>query len=83
MDISGSNRQFRQFLDKAEDAARGGYDAWVVQSTGEKVAVALALNRSDWLARIGYTIAEAIERTDDWIPLVRVVERTLKDKDLI
>ena len=83
MNTCTSDRQFKQFLGKAEDAARGGYNAWAVQSTGEKVAVALALNRSDWLAAIGYTIAQAIERTDDWIPLVRVVERALKDRGLI
>ena len=28
-----------------------------------KVAVALVLNRADWLAEIQYTIAEAIERS--------------------
>lgn len=82
MDLSNSS-QFKHFLGKAWDAAAGGYDAWVVQSTAEKVAVALVLNRADWLARMGWTIAEAIDRTDDWIPLVRLVERTLKDKGLI
>ncbi len=83
MDTSTSNHRFRHFLGKAEDAARGGYAAWAGQSTGEKVAVALALNRADWLAAIGYTMAQAIERTDDWIPLVRAVERTLKDRGLV
>lgn len=73
----------RRFLGKAEDAATGGYDAWVVQSTGEKVAVALALNRADWLSRMGYTLAEAIDRTDDWLPFVRPVERALRDRGLI
>jgi hypothetical protein len=33
-----------------------------VQSTGEKLAVAFALNRADWLAEFGYTLVEAIER---------------------
>ena len=47
---------------KAQDAKRGGHDAWAVQSTGEKVAVALVLNRADWLVEQDYTIAEAIER---------------------
>jgi hypothetical protein len=83
MDIPSMNSQFRHFLGKAEDAAAGGYADWVVQSTGEKVAVALALNRPDWLAKMGYTIAQAIDRTDDWIPLVRIVERNLKDRGLI
>ena len=83
MNTSSMNSQLRHFLRKAEDAATCGYEAWIVQSTGEKVAVALALNRADWLAKIGWTIPRAIEWTDDWIPLVRIVERTLKDRGLI
>jgi len=74
---------FLHFFEKAKDAAEGGYDAWVVQSTGERLAVALALNRADWLANIGFTIAEAIDRVDDWTPLVRPVERALRDRGLI
>jgi len=50
---------------------RCGRGAWAVQSTGEKVAVALVLNRADWLEEIGYTIAEAIERAgQDWIAII-------------
>jgi hypothetical protein len=32
---------------------------WQAQSTGEKLAVALALNRLDWIAEMGYSVAEA------------------------
>lgn len=75
-----SDSTYRHFYGKALDAARGGYDAWHVQSTGEKVAVALALNRADWLAHMGYTIAEAIERAGpEWIALVPRIERELRD----
>lgn len=36
-------------------------------STGERVYVALAANRADLLASMGYTIAEAVARLgDDW-----------------
>jgi hypothetical protein len=56
------NDRYAHLLRKARDARRGGHDAWGVQSTEEKVAVALALNRSDWLAESDYTIPEAIER---------------------
>ncbi len=74
--------ELRHFLGKARDAKRGGRDAWSVQSTGEKVAVALALNRADWLAEMGYSIAEAIERTGaDWLRLVPQVERLLRAED--
>ncbi len=54
-----SESTYRHFYGKALDAARGGYDVWRAQSTGERVSVALALNRADWLEKIGYTIAEA------------------------
>lgn len=60
------------------DAKRFGYDAWRVQSTGEKVAVALVLNRPDWLADMGYTIAEAVGRAGpEWMNGIERVERAL------
>ena len=65
-----------------EDAKRGGRDAWAVQSTGEKVAVALVLNRADWLAEYGYTIAEAIERAgQEWASMIPQVARQLTDEE--
>lgn len=74
--------EFNHLLRKARDAKRGGRNAWAVQSTGEKVAVALVLNRADWLQSMGYTLAEAIDRTgDEWIKLVPLVERKLRDED--
>jgi len=73
--------EFRHLLGKARDAKRGGRAAWDVQSTGEKVAVALVLNRADWLKSMGYTLAEAIDRTGpEWIGLVPLVERVLRDE---
>ncbi|MBC3884934.1 MULTISPECIES: hypothetical protein [Oxalobacteraceae] len=72
--------EFRHYFAKAKDAKRGGKDAWDVQSTGEKVAVALALNKPEWLASLGYTLAEAIDRTGpQWIALLPRVERALLD----
>lgn len=77
-----NNAEFNHLLRKACDAKRGGRDAWAVQSTGEKVAVALVLNRADWLADMGYTLAEAIDRTgQEWIGLVPLVERTLRNEE--
>ena len=73
---------YEHLLRKAQDAKRGGHEAWTVQSTGEKVAVALVLNRPDWLANYGYTIAEAIDRTGrEWIDLIPQVARQLADED--
>ncbi len=72
-----------QLLNKARDAMRGGHDAWVVQSTGEKVAVALVLNRADWLAEFDYTIAEAIERAgQEWVAMIPQIARQLGEEDV-
>jgi hypothetical protein len=72
--------EFRHYFGKAKDAKRGGRAAWDVQSTGEKVAVALALNKPEWLASMGYTLAEAIDRTGpQWIALLPRVEHALRD----
>lgn len=73
--------EYRHFLGKARDAKRGGHAAWCVQSTGEKVAVALALNRADWLEEVGYTIPEAIDRTGEWVSLIPKVARTLGNEE--
>jgi len=75
-----TNAEMAHFLGKARDAARGGRDAWSVQSTGEKVAVALVLNRADWLAAMDYPMAEAIERTGPaWVAMIPAIARQLRD----
>jgi hypothetical protein len=73
--------EYSHLLDKARAAKRGGHDAWAVQSTGEKVTVALVLNRADWLAEMDYTLAEAIDRTGaEWLSMVPAVARVLADE---
>ena len=68
------NDRYEHLLRKSRDAKRGGHEAWSVQSTGEKVAIALVLNRADWLSTIQYTIAEAIERSGiEWVAIIRQV----------
>ncbi|AOL20343.1 MULTISPECIES: hypothetical protein [Xanthomonas] len=58
----------QHIVGKSRDAERGGFG---VLSTGEKLAVALVLNRFDWLTQMGYTIAEAIERIGaSWAALI-------------
>jgi len=72
--------QYEHLLRKSQDAKRGGLDAWAVQSTGEKLAVALLLNRADWLAEAQYTIAEAIERSGvEWVAIIPQVTRQLAE----
>ena len=73
--------QYEHLLRKSRDAQHGGHDAWAVQSTGEKVAMALVLNRVDWLAEIQYTIAEAIERSGaEWVSIIPQIARQLEDE---
>ncbi|MEX3859672.1 hypothetical protein AB3X94_37410 [Paraburkholderia sp. BR10923] len=51
-------------------------------STGEALAAAIVLNRPEWLARMNYTLAEAIDRIDDsWLPLLRKAERIIKERE--
>lgn len=76
------NDRYEHLLRKSRDAKRGGHDAWAVQSTGEKVAVALVLNRADWLAEMQYTMAEAIERSGpEWVAVVPRIARQLADEE--
>jgi hypothetical protein len=76
------NDRYEHLLRKSRNAKRGGHDAWGVQSTGEKVAVALVLNRADWLAEIGYTIPEAIDRSGvEWVAMIPQVARQLAEEE--
>lgn len=76
------NTQYEHLLRKADDAKRGGHNAWSVQSTGEKVAVALVLNRADWLAEMDYTLAEAIDRSGlEWVSMIPKIARQLDEKE--
>jgi hypothetical protein len=76
------NDRYEHLLRKSRDAKRGGRDAWVVQSTGERVAVALVLNHADWLAEVGYTLPEAIERSGaEWVAMIPQVARQLTEEE--
>ncbi len=75
--------RYEHLLHKARDAKHGGHDAWSVQSTGEKVAVALVLNRADWLAEHGYTLAEAIDRFGpEWVEIIPRIARQLAEEEV-
>ncbi|MBV6843578.1 hypothetical protein [Xanthomonas euvesicatoria] len=52
-------------------------------STGEALTAALVLNRHDWLAEMGYTIAHALDRIDsDTAQHLRDAERALRQEGL-
>ena len=76
------NDRYEHLLRKSSEAKRGGHDAWGVQSTGEMVAVALVLNRADWLTQIDYSIPEAIERSGaEWVAVIPQVARQLAEEE--
>lgn len=54
---SGADRLIRM-----ADAVERSPDYFGVLSSGERLAVAFLLNRPDWIARDGYTLAEALRR---------------------
>ena len=59
-------------LNRMADACAANPGHRSVLSTGERLAVALILDRSDWLAEWQYTMLQAIERVGaDWMTAVR------------
>jgi hypothetical protein len=75
--------EYSHLIGKAQDVKHVGRESWGVLSTGERVAVALVLNRANWLAEYGYTIAEATDRTgSEWMALISKVARELAGEDL-
>lgn len=73
------NPEYLQLLSKARDAKAGGERAWGVMSTGECLAVAFVLNRADWIADMGYTLAEALDRVGaEWLAFVPHVAHQLR-----
>lgn len=68
---------YQQALSKTRDAAMKGSTGGM--STGEALMAALALNRTDWLQKMGYTIAGALERVgDEWAALLPRVAREIQ-----
>lgn len=50
-------------------------------STGERLIVALVLNRADWLQQLGYTMVEAIDWIgDEWVQPLRQAQRMLNEE---
>lgn len=47
-----------------------------VLSTGERIAVALVLDRAEWLAEMGYSLLDAVDRLGPvWLEAARGVRR--------
>lgn len=77
------NIKLKHLLTKACDARDGGQEAWCVQTTSEKLAVALTLNRFDWLQEMGCTIAEAIEHVGpQWVGMIPAAAKAIHNQAL-
>lgn len=74
--------EYQLFLSKVRDIENSGKGAWLAQSPSEQAALALALNRADWLQETSCTLVEAIERTDPArISMLPRIVRALDTKD--
>lgn len=74
------NPALAQIVHKSREAQKAGSPS--VCSTGEAVTAALVLNRPDWLAKMGYTLAEAIERVgEEWIHLIPAAAAQIREMD--
>lgn len=73
---------YDHLMSKAQDAVTGGREAWECQSTGERLAVAMVLNRADWLGSMGYTLAQAVERIGlAWLEQVPAVAAAIGQEE--
>jgi hypothetical protein len=71
---------FQHLITKVRDAAQARGTSTL--STGEAVAAALVLNRPDWLEKMGYSIADAIERVGpEWVGMIPAAAKLLKQEE--
>jgi hypothetical protein len=64
-----------QLVSKTREASINGIAAL---SHGESLAAALVLNRADWLASLGYTIPEALERIGpEWVAMIPMAAKVV------
>lgn len=72
--------QYENAMAKVLEAASYGKDGPGPLSTGEALMAALALNRPDWLARMGYTIVDAMERIGaEWLAFLPRLAREVSE----
>lgn len=70
--------ELERLLEKCRYARECGFGTL---STGERLIVALVLNRADWLQQLGYTMVEAIDWIgDEWVQPLRQAQRMLNEE---
>lgn len=68
---------FDHLVMKTREADAGNVGAL---STGEALAAALVLNRTDWLTNMGYTIAQALDRIGpEWAAMIPAAAEVIKE----
>ncbi|MFC3715189.1 hypothetical protein ACFONC_03365 [Luteimonas soli] len=73
------NDAIEHLLSKTRDAQALGHPG--PMSTGEALAVALILDRPDWLAEMDYTLADAIGRIDrGWLAAIPEVAKQFRNE---
>jgi hypothetical protein len=69
--------EYNHLLGKCRDAHRAKTNDGM--STSEKLAVAIVLNRLEWLAKMDYSLAEAFDRVGPtWWPLLLRAQRQIE-----
>ena len=70
-------------LNRSRRAIETGHAGWASQPISERLAIALVLNRADWLEDLGYTIADAIDLIGkEWVSVIPRVSRQILDEEL-
>lgn len=74
---------YQHVLGKTIEALQGK-ELWCAQSELDKVAVAMVLNRADWLQELDYTLVEATARLGaEWLALMpRVAQAVIAGSTL-
>ena len=83
------NTELRHLVGKALDAKRGGHDAWSVQSTGEKLAVAVAKKARNHMfesrgppqaAASASSAEESANMSPEMAAIIRDLQKELKEQ---
>lgn len=70
-------------LNKSRRTIETNRASWAILPVREKLAIALVLNRADWLEDLGYTLTDAIELAGkEWVSVLPQVARQILEEGL-